>query len=75
MSFFNRPFPMVGRKLLSLTPLGLQLVDPNDSVLGPLSRFPNKGLNTTITVYDSSGAVIYDRGGVLSGGNLQAYAQ
>lgn len=47
MSFFNRPFPMVGRKLLSLRPLGLQLVDPTDSVLGPLSRFPNKGLNTT----------------------------
>ena len=47
MSFFNRPFPMVGRKLLSLTPLGLQLVDPTDSVLGSLSRSPNKGLNTT----------------------------
>ena len=28
-----------------------------------------------ITVYDSSGAVVYDRGGVLSGGNLQAYVQ
>jgi cytochrome c peroxidase len=49
MSFFNRPFPMVGRKLLSLAPLGLQLVDPMDSVLGSLSRFPKKGLNTTYT--------------------------
>jgi cytochrome c peroxidase len=47
MSFFDRPFPMVGRKLLSLTPLGLQLVDPTDGVLGPLSRFPKKGLNNT----------------------------
>ncbi len=47
MSFFNRPFPMVGRKLLSLTPLGLQLVDPTDSVLGSLSSFPANGLNTT----------------------------
>jgi cytochrome c peroxidase len=49
MSFFNRPFPMVGRKLLSLRPLGLQLVDPTDSVLGRLSRFPERGLNTTYT--------------------------
>lgn len=47
MSFFNRPFPMVGRKLLSLTPLGLQVVDPTDSVLGSLSEFPQKGLTTS----------------------------
>jgi len=40
MSFFNptRPFPLIGRKLLSLTPLGLQMVDPRDSVLGSFSR-------------------------------------
>ncbi len=38
MSFHGRTFPEVGRKLLSLTPLGKQLVHPNDSVLGPLSR-------------------------------------
>jgi cytochrome c peroxidase len=47
MSFFNRPFPMVGRKLLSLTPLGLQVVDPTDSVLGAISEFPQKGLTTS----------------------------
>jgi cytochrome c peroxidase len=47
MSFFNRPFPMVGRKLLSLTPLGLQLVDTTDSVLGSLSNGSNPGLNTS----------------------------
>jgi cytochrome c peroxidase len=47
MSFFNRPFAMIGRKLLSLTPLGLQVVDPTDSVLGSLSNFPNPGLTTT----------------------------
>ncbi|HEY5973671.1 MAG TPA: cytochrome c peroxidase, partial [Geobacteraceae bacterium] len=38
MSFKGRTFPQLGRKMLSLTPLGKQLVHPNDSVLGPLSR-------------------------------------
>ncbi len=47
MSFFRRPFPMVGRKLLSLTPLGLQVVHPNDSVLGSLSRAPMAGIDTS----------------------------
>lgn len=38
MSYRGRTFPQLGRKLLSLTPLGQQLVHPGDSVLGPLSR-------------------------------------
>ena len=38
MSFKGRTFPQLGRKMLSLTPLGKQLVHPNDSVLGPYSR-------------------------------------
>jgi cytochrome c peroxidase len=38
MSFHGRTFPELGRKLLNLTPLGKQLVHPNDSVLGPLSN-------------------------------------
>ena len=38
MSFRGRTFPQLGRKMLSLTPLGKQIVHPNDSVLGPLSR-------------------------------------
>jgi cytochrome c peroxidase len=38
MSYKGRTFPQLGRKMLSLTPLGKQLVHPNDSVLGPLSR-------------------------------------
>jgi cytochrome c peroxidase len=38
MSYRGRTFPQLGRKMLSLTPLGKQLVHPNDSVLGPLSR-------------------------------------
>jgi cytochrome c peroxidase len=54
MSFGGRTFPQLGRKLLSLTPLGKQIVHPNDSVLGPLSKavlLPNgkisgnKGIN------------------------------
>ncbi len=47
MSFFARPFPLIGRKLLALTPLGQQLVDPTDSVLGSLSLAPQNGLNTS----------------------------
>ena len=38
MSFFDRPFPEIARKLMGLRPLGLQLVDPKDSVLGKFSR-------------------------------------
>jgi cytochrome c peroxidase len=38
MSFFDRPFPEIGTKMLSLRPLGLQKVHPKDSVLGHLSR-------------------------------------
>ncbi len=38
MSFDGRTFAQLGRKMLSLRPLGLQLVSPRDSVLGPLSR-------------------------------------
>jgi cytochrome c peroxidase len=49
MSFFNRTFPQIGRKLLGLTPLGQQMVDPNDSVLGKLSRARQgrPGINNT----------------------------
>jgi len=38
MSYIGRTFPELGRKMLSLTPLGKQMVHPDDSVLGPLSR-------------------------------------
>jgi hypothetical protein len=40
MSFDGRTFPELGRKMLSLTPLGQQLVDPEDSVLGLNSQAP-----------------------------------
>jgi cytochrome c peroxidase len=38
MSFAGRTFPQLGRKMLSLRPLGLQLVSPADSTLGSQSR-------------------------------------
>ena len=38
MSARGRSFPKLGRKMLSLTPLGIQLVHPGDSVLGLLSN-------------------------------------
>src|SRR5512143_3133762 len=38
MSYGGRTFPQLGRKMLSLTPLGKQLVHPGDSVLGPFSK-------------------------------------
>ena len=47
MSFFDRPFPLIGRKLLSLKPLGLQKVHPKDSVLGLLASHRDTGLNTS----------------------------
>ena len=56
MSAQGRTFPRLGRKLLSLRPLNLQLVHPGDSQLGALSRATldgggnltgQRGLNTT----------------------------
>jgi len=38
MSFRGRTFPQLGRKMLSLTPLGVQFVHPDDSELGAHSR-------------------------------------
>jgi Di-haem cytochrome c peroxidase len=37
MSFENRTFPDLGKKMVSLKPLAKQLVHPADSVLGPLA--------------------------------------
>jgi len=56
MSFRGRTFPHLGKKLLGLTPLGKQIVLPDDSELGNLSKAtlqPDgtitgpKGLNTS----------------------------
>ena len=46
MSASGRPFVKMGKKMLTLTPLALQQVAPDDSVLGPLSAAPANGLNT-----------------------------
>ena len=46
MSAIGRTFPDLGRKLLALKPLGLQKVDPTDSVLGAYAD-PVAGLTTT----------------------------
>ncbi len=51
MSAEGRNLPKIGKKLLSLTPLAKQVVHPNNSVLGPLSKddgsLTTPGLNTT----------------------------
>ena len=56
MSAQGRNFREIGQKLLAVsplqtkaasTPLGAQIVDPTDSVLGVHSKSPKKGLNTT----------------------------
>ncbi|MBC8132101.1 MAG: cytochrome C peroxidase, partial [Deltaproteobacteria bacterium] len=41
---FSKPMRDVGKKLKHLRPLGLQQVHPQDSVLGPDSRYPHNGL-------------------------------
>jgi cytochrome c peroxidase len=46
MSATGRPFVKMGKKMLTLSPLALQQVASDDSVLGPLSAFPNNGLTT-----------------------------
>jgi cytochrome c peroxidase len=46
MSAAGRTFPDLGHKLLALKPLGLQKVDPSDSVLGSIAD-PGQGLTTT----------------------------
>jgi len=49
MSAAGRTFPDIGKKLLKLKPLGLQKVNPKDSVLGTLANTKGKALKTTIT--------------------------
>ncbi|MFB3886433.1 MAG: FG-GAP-like repeat-containing protein [Thermodesulfobacteriota bacterium] len=46
MSSAGRPFPKIGKKMLSLTPLAKQKVSPTDSVLGAFAS-PNRGLNVS----------------------------
>jgi cytochrome c peroxidase len=47
---FSKPMRESGKKLQPLRPLGQQQVHPQDSVLGPYSRYPQNGL--TYSRYD-----------------------
>src|SRR5262249_40242401 len=49
MSYEGRTWPMIGRKLLSLTPLGRQHVAPDDSVLGGMANPDGPGLAPQFT--------------------------
>ena len=47
MSWIGRTWPDIGKKMLSLRPLALQVVHPQDSALGPLIHGSGQGLATT----------------------------
>ncbi len=49
MSYEGRTWPKLGKKLLSLRPLGLQRVALDDSILGPLARRGAPGLTDDAT--------------------------
>jgi cytochrome c peroxidase len=51
MSWLNRSFPEVGRKMLSLRPLALQAVHQEDSVLGSFRHASGFGLNDSTAGY------------------------
>lgn len=51
MSWMNRSFPEVGRKMLSLRPLALQAVHQDDSVLGAFRHASGFGLNDATAGY------------------------
>src|SRR6185369_16515305 len=84
MSFGGRTFPQLGRKMLSLTPLGKQVVHPNDSVLGPLSRAVlqagkltgQPGLNITYDqmIRDAFQSTFYQSGNLTPDGFTQMEA-
>ena len=48
MSWLGRSFPDVGRKMLQLTPLALQNVDRDDSVLGRYANQDGQGLKPNL---------------------------
>lgn len=49
MSCAGRTFPLLGRKMLGLTPLALQRIHTQDSVLGPYRRTSGQGLTESYT--------------------------
>jgi cytochrome c peroxidase len=87
MSATGRPFVKMGKKMLTLTPLALQQVALDDSVLGSLSAAPNNGLATDyismikaafLDKWWSSGVVVDANSNVLHTGapqNTDEYSQ
>lgn len=49
MSWSGRSFEDIGRKMLPMTPLALQRVDPTDSLLGDLANPRGRGLKSQVT--------------------------
>jgi cytochrome c peroxidase len=87
MSATGRSFVKMGKKMLTLTPLGLQQVAADDSVLGGFSAIPNNGLNTDYVSmiqaafqakWWNSGAVVDANSNILHTGapqNTNEYSQ
>jgi hypothetical protein len=87
MSAAGRPFVKIGKKMHTVTPLALQQVAPDDSVLGSLSAAPGNGLNTTyvsmiqaafLPKWWSSSVVVDANSGILFNGtpqNTDEYSQ
>ncbi|MCU1331283.1 MAG: Di-heme cytochrome c peroxidase [Candidatus Angelobacter sp.] len=80
MSATGRPFVKMGKKMLMLTPLALQQVATDDSVLGSLSAAPANGLNKTyismikaafLPKWWSSGVVVDANSNILFNGSPQ----
>jgi len=80
MSATGRPFVKMGKKMLTLTPLALQQVAPDDSVLGSLSAAPNNGLTADyismikaafLDKWWSSGVVVDANSNILHTGTPQ----
>ena len=61
MSWTGRSWPEVGQKMLARTPLAGQLVDPSDSVLGPLANLTGNGLSPSLTYAQMIQAAFHDR--------------
>ena len=87
MSATGRPFVKMGKKMLTLTPLGLQQVATDDSVLGSLSAAPGNGLTSNyismiqaafLPKWWSSGIVVDANSNILHTGtpqNTDEYSQ
>jgi cytochrome c peroxidase len=75
MSWAGRTFPQLGRKLLNngLTPLGQQLVSPQDSMLGDISNSPANGINKTYA--EMIQAAFYAKYWNSSAANINGFTQ